>query len=51
MTKEQIERQLKALDDVGSRLLHNKEKSLQFLINAGIIKPEKKESNKSKSTK
>ena len=42
MTKAQIDQQLKALDEVSEEHLHSREKSLQFLIDAGIIKPKKK---------
>ena len=50
MTKAQIDQQIQALREVAAELRGSKEKSLQFLINAGILKPEKKEPKRKKFT-
>ncbi|WP_188931975.1 hypothetical protein [Puia dinghuensis] len=42
MTQEQRDRQIQVLREVGEELRGNREASRQFLIDAGIILPDKK---------
>ena len=48
MTTEQINEQIKAIREVTIELSKSKEKGLQFLINAGIVKTNGKSSKRKK---
>ncbi|WP_188931981.1 hypothetical protein [Puia dinghuensis] len=51
MTEEQIEEQIRVLHEVGLEIRRSKKTARQFLIDAGIILPDKNKKKKAKKKK